>query len=77
MTAVARDAARRYTGRMVQFTITPRGRGYWIEAVRDDGSRQAVERYDTEEAAVSRLRMLQEMAGIARTEPRVPQGWRG
>jgi hypothetical protein len=62
---------------MVQFTITPRGRGYWVEMMRDDGSRKPVERYDTEEAAVSRLRMLQEKLGIARTEPRVPHGWRG
>jgi hypothetical protein len=61
---------------MVQFTITPRGRGYWIEAIRADGSRQPVERYDTEDAAVSRLRMLQEKAGIVRTELRIPQGRR-
>jgi hypothetical protein len=45
---------------MVQFTIIPRGRGYWIEIVGNDGSRQAVERYDTEDAAIRRLRVLQE-----------------
>jgi hypothetical protein len=62
---------------MVQFTIVPRARGYWIEAVKDDGSRQPVERYDTEDAAINRLRMLQEKAGIARPDKHRPQDWRG
>ena len=47
---------------MVQFTIIPRGRGYWIEATGADGSRQTVERYDTEDAAIRRLRALQDRA---------------
>jgi hypothetical protein len=50
---------------MVQFTIVPSGRGYWIEAVKDDSSRKPLERYDNEAAAVSRLRMLQDKAEIA------------
>ena len=62
---------------MTQYTIAPRGRGYWIEAVAEDGSRRPLERYDSEEAAVRRLRMLQEKAGIAPPEQRVPRGWRG
>jgi len=66
-----------HTRRMVQFTIVPRGQGYWIEAIRNDGSRQSVERYDTEDAAVRRLRILQEKAGIDRLEPRQARDWRG
>jgi hypothetical protein len=61
---------------MVQFTIVPRGRGYWIEAIRDDGARQQVERSDMEDAAVSRLRMIQEKAGINRPTKHRPQDWR-
>ena len=66
-----------HTSRMVQFTIVPRGRGYWIEAIRNDGSRQTVERYDTEDAAIRRLRILQEKAGLDRLEPRQARDWRG
>jgi hypothetical protein len=51
---------------MVQFTIIPRGRGYWIEATGEDGSRETVERYDTEDAAIRRLRVLQERTESAR-----------
>ena len=47
--AIMRCAAADRGAGMVQFTIIPRGRGYWIEIVGNDGSRQAVERYDTEE----------------------------
>jgi len=47
---------------MVHFTIIPRGRGYWIEATREDGSHETVERYDTEDAAIRRLRVLQDRA---------------
>jgi hypothetical protein len=60
--AIMRCAAADRGAGMVQFTIIPRGRGYWIEIVGNDGSRQAVERYDTEDAAIRRLRMLQERA---------------
>jgi len=52
-----------YSG-MTTYTITPRGRGYWIEAVAEDGSRQSIERFDTEDAAVRRLRALEIKAGI-------------
>lgn len=46
--------------RMATFTIVPRGRGYWIEAIAENGSRKLIERYDTEDAAVGRLRVLQQ-----------------
>ena len=49
---------------MVNFAIMPRGRGYWIEVIRSDGSRRPVERYDTEDQAVSRLRALQAEAEL-------------
>jgi hypothetical protein len=62
---------------MVQFIITPRDRGYWIEAIQSDGSRKPVKRYDTEDAAVHRLRILQEKAGLDRPEPRQARDWRG
>jgi len=51
---------------MVAYTITPRGRGYWIEAVETDGSRRRILRYDTENAAVQRLRVLQEKEGVVK-----------
>jgi hypothetical protein len=51
---------------MVEYAIVPRNRGYWIEAIANDGSRQMLERYDTEDAAVSRLRALQEKAGVTK-----------
>jgi hypothetical protein len=44
---------------MVSYTIIPRGRGYWIEAIDKTGSRRAIERYDTEDIAIQRLRVLQ------------------
>jgi len=44
------------------YTIVPRGRGYWIEAVAQDGSRSVVERYDTEDKALQHLRILQRRA---------------
>lgn len=45
---------------MVDYTIVPRGRAYWIEAVEKDGSRRVVERHNTEDAAVRHLRALNE-----------------
>jgi hypothetical protein len=60
---------------MIQFTIVPRGRAYWIEAVREDGSRKPVERYASEDAAIARLRMLREKTD--RLEPRESRDWRG
>jgi hypothetical protein len=49
---------------MSTYTIVPRAGKYWIEEVAEDGSRQAIERFDTEDAAVRRLHVLQEKAGI-------------
>ena len=46
------------------YTIVPRSRRYWIETIATDGSRQSFERFDTEEAAVRRLRELQAQQGI-------------
>jgi hypothetical protein len=51
---------------MVNYTVVPRGRGYWVEVIADDGSRYPVERYNTEDEAVQRLHVLQEKAGITR-----------
>jgi hypothetical protein len=48
-----------HTVRMVSYTIIPRGRGYWVEVIDKTGSRRAIERYDTEEMAIQRLRVLQ------------------
>jgi hypothetical protein len=58
---------------MVGFTIVPRGRGDWIEAIQKDGSPQPIERYDTEDADVGRLRMLQEKDRIIHPEQRHPR----
>jgi hypothetical protein len=44
---------------MVSYTIIPRGRGYWVEAIDKTGLGRAIERYDTEDMAVQRLRVLQ------------------
>ena len=49
---------------MVDFAIMPRGGVYWIEALRKDGSRRPIERFDTEDAAVTRLRVLQAKAEL-------------
>jgi hypothetical protein len=51
-----------HTSCMETFAIVPRGRGYWIEAIAEDGSRKVIQRYDTEDAALGRLRVLQQMA---------------
>jgi hypothetical protein len=51
---------------MANYTIVPRGRGYWIEAVDVDGSRRTIERYGTEEEAVRRLHILQEAVGVVK-----------
>ena len=49
---------------MTTYTIVPRNRRYWIEAIAEDRSRELVGRFDTEEAALRRLRELQAEAGI-------------
>jgi hypothetical protein len=43
---------------MITFAIIPRGREYWIEAKSPDGSRQLIERHDSEDMAVQRLQAL-------------------
>ena len=52
-----------HTLRMVSYTIVPRGRGYWIIANDTSGKRRPMERFDTEDKAVRRLRELQELSG--------------
>ena len=49
---------------MPSYTIVPRGRGYWIEATDERGSRRSLQRFDTEAEAVQRLHAIQEKAGI-------------
>ena len=49
---------------MPDYTIVPRNRSYWIKAIEMDGSRRTVERFDTVDMAVQRLRMLQEKEGV-------------
>ena len=44
---------------VVSYTVVPRGRGYWIEVTDSHGSRRSIERFDTEDKAVQRLRVLQ------------------
>ena len=41
------------------YTVVPRRRGYWLEVTDRHGSRRPIERFDTEEEAVKRLRALQ------------------
>ena len=45
---------------MVTYTIVPRDRAYWIEEIGKDGLRKRIERCDTEDIAVRRLRVLQQ-----------------
>jgi len=48
-----------HTRGVVVYTIVPRGRGYWIIANGNNGVRRPIERFDTEDTAVRRLRELQ------------------
>ena len=41
------------------YTVVPRRRGYWLEVTDHLGLRRPIERFDTEEEAVKRLRALQ------------------
>jgi hypothetical protein len=45
--------------------IVPRKRGYWIETVARDGSHRLIERYETEDQALQRLRALQHQVELA------------
>ena len=49
---------------MVSFSITPRGKGYWIEKTDHDGSRTVIERVATEDEALRRLKALQQRAAM-------------
>jgi RNA-splicing ligase RtcB len=57
---------------MVSYTIVPRGRGYWIIANGNNGVRHPLERYDTEDKAVRRLRELQNVADAVDRKKIVP-----
>jgi hypothetical protein len=64
--------APRHTLRMVSYTIIPRGRGYWIVAADKTGSRRVIERQDTEDMAVQRLRVLQVNAATVEQQKYIP-----
>jgi hypothetical protein len=49
---------------VVSYAIVPRGRGYWITAIDETGSHRPIERFDTEDKAVQRLRVLQANANM-------------
>jgi hypothetical protein len=49
---------------MSTYTVVPRAGKYWIVKVAEDGSRQTIEQFDTEDEAIRRLRVLQKKAGI-------------
>ncbi len=51
---------------MVDYTVVPHARGYWIQAADKDGSRRLVERYGTEEEAVRRLQEIYERDGVTK-----------
>jgi hypothetical protein len=61
-----------HTLRMVSYTIIPRGRGYWIEAIDKTGLRRTIERYDTEDMAVQRLRVLREKTDMGERKNDLP-----
>jgi hypothetical protein len=44
---------------MTKFDVVPRGQGYWIEAVAEDGTRTPLERLDTKARALERVRVLE------------------
>jgi hypothetical protein len=54
---------------MKTLTIMPRGNKYWIEEVRDDGTRRMVIAFGTEEAAVQCLKDLQSRAERTAGQP--------
>ena len=58
---------------MATFTITPRGKGFWVERTDQDGSRTLIERLATEEEALRRLKELQKQAETIKTTPKLPR----
>jgi hypothetical protein len=61
---------------MDTYTISPRAGAYRVEATAADGTRRLVGTYPSEQAAVMRLRTLQEKAGVPDPGQRRPQDWR-
>jgi hypothetical protein len=58
---------------MAHYQIVPRGGKYFLEAVDNGGGRKAIETFATEDAAVRRLRALQEpYEPLPRREDRYP-----
>ena len=58
---------------VVSYTIVPRGRGYWIEATDERRLRRQIERFDTEDKAVRRLRELQNPPTVVERSNILPQ----
>ena len=54
---------------MTKFEVVPRGHGYWIEAIADDGTRTPLERIDTKASALERVRVLEQREKLS-TRPR-------
>jgi hypothetical protein len=52
------------------YTVVPRRRGYWIEITDRLGGRRPIERFDTEEEAVQRLRALQGEVPTGKRQPK-------
>jgi hypothetical protein len=48
-----------HTPAMTKFDVVPRGQGYWLEAVAEDGTRTPLERLDTKARALERIRVLE------------------
>ena len=64
---------------MTTYTILPGAPGYWITEIADNGLRKRIERFATEDAAVRRLRALQQAAQVMERRkfaPPAPKGKR-
>jgi hypothetical protein len=55
---------------LVTFSIVPKGREFWLEAIGADGSRRFIERFDHEETAMQQMRWLQLRADRRAVEAR-------
>jgi len=62
---------------MDTYTIIPRARTYRVVATAADGKQTIIAVYRTEQAAMARLKHLQEKAGMVLSELRIPRSWRG